>query len=266
MNKPKERPIIFDVQEVNAVLVGDKTQYRVPFDFEFKINTASLNETADDIGWSVQKLITRAYHEAVYDFECPFGAIGDRLWVQEDWRVGAWREIGGVLAIDYKASPEITNTPWVQVSDDEDGKKFQTVWIAVTDELDSKGVKTNDDGHYHWPAGQAPLDWRDASTMERWASRLLLQITDIRIERIQDISEQDAISQGIKHIHADPKDRVGPNHFTKSNGWYHCSRPTAAEVFKEMYKVSDDYDKYGENPWVWVIEFKIIEPSEVQGG
>ena len=220
MNDTKERPIVLTAQEVNAVLAGNKTQHRVPFDFEFKINTASLNETADDIGWSVQKLITRAYHECIYDFECPFGAIGDRLWVQE-----------------FHARTEHND------------------FLTRT--------------HYY-ADGNLRLDLRhdaglltkySAGDMPRWASRLLLEITDIRIERIKDISELDAIAEGIKPIHSNPADRVGPNHFTKSNGWYHCSQPTAAEVFTEMYGVSDDFDKYGDNPWVWVIEFKVIKES-----
>lgn len=266
MNNPTERPIAFLADEVRETLARSKTQHRVPFDFEFikDVNVPIVQKVADETNCTLSELVTGAYKDgSVYDFDCPFGKVGDRLWVQEDWRVGAWREIGGVLAIDYKASPEITNTPWVQLTDDEDGKKFEDVWIAVTDELDSKGVKTNDDGHYHWPAGQAPLDWHGASTMPRWASRLLLEITNIRIERLNDISEQDAIAMGVQKL-----DDTGANKFTMIKGTYHCSRPTAAQIIKDIYKFSDNDDTYfknGENPWVWVIEFKVVEPSEVQG-
>lgn len=228
MNNTKERPIALTVQEVNAVLAGDKTQHRVPFDFEFikEANVPIVQKVADETNCTLSELVTGAYQDgSVYDFECPLGKVGDRLWVQE-----------------FHARREF-NDPLI--------------------------------GTHYYADGPLTLDLRHdagllikyaAENMPRWASRLLLEITDIRIERLNDISEQDAIAQGIKHIHADPKDRVGPNHFTKSNGWYHCSRPAAAEVFREMYTVSDDYDKYGENPWVWVIEFKVVEPSEVQGG
>lgn len=163
-------------------------------------------------------------------FDCQLGKVGDRLWVQEpslihcDWD---WFYADNTL-IECKEpfTPNDLQLPW-------------------------------DDKHQEYTGPIA------AEHLPRWASRILLEITDIRIERLNDISEQDAIAEGIKYIHADPKDRVGPNHFTKSNGWYHCSHPTAAEVFKEMYGVSDDFDKYGINPWVWVIEFKVVEPSEV---
>lgn len=186
----KERPVIFTAEEVSAVLAGDKTQHRVSFDFEFKINTASLNETADDIGWSVQKLITRAYHEAVYDFECPFGAIGDRLWVQE-----------------FHARREF-NDPLV--------------------------------GTHYYADGPLTLDLRHdagllikyaAENMPRWASRLILEITDIRIERVQDITLGDSLKEA-------------------------CNGPMDFAV--------DWMSKHGEgewfiNPWVWVIEFKKVD-------
>lgn len=216
MVNTKERPIALTVQEVNAVLAGNKTQHRVPVDIDHSI---SLTYHSLEAGGASPERID------ALPFECRLGAIGDRLWVQE-----------------FHARREF-NDPLI--------------------------------GTHYYADGPLTLDLRHdagllikyaAENMPRWASRLLLEITDIRIERLNDISEQDAIAEGIKHIHADPKYRVGPNHFTKSNGWYQCSRPTAAEVFKEMYKVSDEYEKYGENPWVWVIEFKTIESSEVTSG
>lgn len=227
MNNTKERPIALTVQEVNAVLAGDKTQHRVPIKMRYGspdfLGSRDCNKSDPSLwGWdNFEDSETRVLPNE----PCPFGVVGDRLWVQE-----------------FHARREF-NDPLI--------------------------------GTHYYADGPLTLDLRHdagllikyaAENMPRWASRLLLEITDIRIERLNDISEQDAIAQGIKHIHADPKDRVGPNHFTKSNGWYQCSRPTAAEVFKEMYKVSDDYEKYGENPWVWVIEFKTIESSEVTSG
>ena len=227
MVNTKERPIALTLQEVNAVLAGDKTQHRVPIKMRYGspdfLGSRDCNKSDPSLwGWdNFEDSETRVLPNE----PCPFGVVGDRLWVQE-----------------FHARREF-NDPLI--------------------------------GTHYYADGPLTLDLRHdagllikyaAENMPRWASRLLLEISDIRIERLNDISEQDAIAQGIKHIHADPKDRVGPNHFTKSNGWYHCSRPTAAEVFKEMHTVSDDYDKYDENPWVWVIEFKTIESSEVTSG
>lgn len=225
MDNTKERPIIFNAQEVNAVLAGNKTHYRVPvltseqvaagYKCCYGVASGQVIFTKDE---SDKSFVEDGY----INVECALGGIGDRLWVQEQ---------------HYRHPDErylLTTKPHY----------FADGHLTLADRHDA-GL----------------LDMYEAKDMPRWASRLLLEITDIRIERVQDISESDAIAEGIKYIHADPKDRVGPNHFTKSNGWYHCSRPTAAEVFTEMYKVSDDYEEYGENPWVWVIEFKEIKES-----
>lgn len=221
--KIKERPIVLTAQEVNAVLAGDKTQHRVPaLTNEQVINgyRCCYGVASGQVIFTKDESDESFVDDGYISVECPFGVVGDRLWVKE-----------------FHARREFNN-PLI--------------------------------GTHYYADGPLTLDLRhdagllikySAADMPRWASRLLLEITDIRIERVQDISEADAIAEGIKYIHADPKDRVGPNHFTKSNGWYHCSRPTAAEVFTEMYKVSDDFDKYGENPWVWVIEFKEIKES-----
>tara|TARA_R110002020_G_scaffold15164_1_gene54104 strand:- start:423 stop:1157 length:735 start_codon:yes stop_codon:yes gene_type:complete len=238
----KERPLILTAQEVNAVLAGDKTQHRIIientkdtqclFNGDWRYDGRDFLDSDGFIpdpkgAHYVERLEPSEGEERQYteDYRCvghcPFGVVGDRLWVKE--------------------------------------------FHARTDQNDHLTRP-----HYYADGTLRPdlrhdaglLIKYSAADMPRWASRLLLEITDIRIERLNDISEQDAIAEGIKYIHADPKDRSGPNHFTKSNGWYHCSRPTAAEVFKEMYTVSDDYEEHGENPWVWVIDFKAVKESD----
>jgi len=247
MDNTKERPIIFNAQEVNAVLAGDKTQHRVPINIkswgapEFMGSRDCDKKIALNWGWDN---FDNEDTVLLPDLGCPMGRIGDRLWVQEVIGSGCRStEHGAVDGVEYKADEAH------QDKDDWD-------WLPLR-ELDSIADADTDEF-----AEIEGMGWLEPENMPRWASRILLEITDIRIERLNDISEQDAIAEGIKYIHADPKNRVGPNHFTKSNGWYHCSRPTAAEVFKEMYTVSDDYEEHGENPWVWVIEFKSIKESD----
>lgn len=197
-----EKPIVFDANEVNAVLAGNKTQHRVPFDFEFNINTVSLNETANDIGWSVQKLITKAYHEAVYDFECPFGAIGDRLWVQEGLKHRQPSNVDCCMQ-------------WAYASDNE--------WAL------NSGVPVN-----------AHKQKLSAKSMPRWASRSLLEITDIRIERVQDITHNDSVKEAAFTFY--PKQAVPP-----------------LSAFPRYWMAKHGDDAWRLNPWVWVIEFKKAE-------
>lgn len=206
-----EKPIVFDANEVNAVLAGNKTQHRVPFDFEFNINTVSLNETANDIGWSVQKLITKAYHEAVYDFECPFGAIGDRLWVQEGLKHRQPSNVDCCMQ-------------WAYASDNE--------WAL------NSGVPVN-----------AHKQKLSAKSMPRWASRSLLEITDIRIERVQDISEADAMAMGLKPDYCDHKYQTCED--------IGCIGKWAGALW--LHLRHDKKYPVHHTAWVWVIEFKKAE-------
>lgn len=114
----------------------------------------------------------------------PFGAPNGQLWVRETWRIGAWDENTGQLAIDYKATPEITKTPWVTIPDDLNGEKFNRYWVAISDELDKKGVACDADGRYLWETGQSPLNWKSSMTMPKWASRLLLDVSDVIVEPV----------------------------------------------------------------------------------
>lgn len=149
-------------------------------------------------------------------FDCPLGEIGDRLWVQE-------------LHARTEHQDYLTRT------------------------------------HYYAGNGDLRPDLRhdaglltkyDADDMPRWASRLLLEITDIRIERVQDISGDDACAEGCpKFLTRHCFEASKPYADRNAISWF-------AGVWKEKYGESS----YLDNPWVWVIEFKVVEPSEVQGG
>jgi hypothetical protein len=75
--------------------------------------------------------------------------------------------------------------------------------------------------------------------MPRWASRILLEITDIRVERLQDISEDDALAEGID---------------------YTCQQALPSDVFSGLWESINGSGSWNANPWVWVIEFKRITP------
>ena len=231
MTKAKERPIIFNAQEVNAVLAGDKTQHRLPvlnseqvaagyeWDFSADGDAAIFYKYAGD-GISIEKTLL---------IGCPFGAIGDRLWVQE-------------LHARTENEDLLTRT------------------------------------HYY-ADGPLTLDLRHdagllikyaAKSMPRWASRLLLEITDIRIERVQDISEDDALELGGFEALS-----IDGGH-TWKYGLLENSVPFDDKEDNESYywsKWSLDYKDavmclwdnihgkgaWDRNDWVWVVEFKIIE-------
>lgn len=200
VSNTKERPIILTTQEVNAVLAGNKTQHRVPvltakeidegfeWDFSAEGDSAVCIKEIDD---ERQEVLLKP---------CPFGAIGDRLWVQEpthtanswDWFYDATHSL---VKCKDPYTPSDLYLPW-------------------------------DDDHQEYTG---PID---AEHMPYWASRLILEITDIRIERVQDITLGDSLKEA----------RDGLMDFAAD---YWMPKHGEAAWFK--------------NPWVWAIEFKVID-------
>ena len=229
MINTKERPIILTAQEVNAVLAGDKTQHRVVIE-----NTESTQclfngdwrydgrDFLDNDGCipdpkgahyierlNQDGLPTEDYRCIGY---CPFGAIGDRLWVQE---------------------PTYTANSW-------------DWFYSATDSLvECKSPYTPSDLHLPWDdEHQEYTGSIGAEHMPRWASRLLLEITDIRIERVKDIRLGDAVAEACFKFPDNLRLVLTPL-VAFSNCW--------------MKKHGDE--SWNRNDWVWVIEFKVIKES-----
>lgn len=81
--------------------------------------------------------------------------------------------------------------------------------------------------------------------MPRWASRITLEITDVRVERLQAISEADAKAEGVS---------VHPDHHGKPR----TSSYSHVQAYRDLWDQINDPDSWGANPWVWVINFKKI--------
>ena len=97
--------------------------------------------------------------------------------------------------------------------------------------------------------------WRPSIHMPRWASRITLEVTGVRVERLQDISEADARAEGIfPHVR-------GGWHWLKHDSsnlddWNQFGYKTAALAFRALWVSINGPDNWAENPWVWVVEFK----------
>ena len=206
MSNVKERPIILNAQEVNAVLVGDKTQHRM---------ILSSQPYTNECGWQVLEIggvrisdqcaTTRPLDEAIKKRLPTTNAapyrIGDRLWVQEP-----------TLAIE------------------------DVGWIGPVFVASDAGRNAIDWGYgpyddpAHIPACELTYNKPDDLSYED--SRLLLEITDISIERVQDITLGDSLKEA----------RDGLMDFAAD---YWMPKHGEAAWFK--------------NPWVWAIEFKVID-------
>lgn len=151
----------------------------------------------------------------------PFGYAGDRLWVRE-----AWRTVAG--------------------ADDIAPRNLMNVESFTHYEADKSK-----------PSGMGKL--RPSMFMPRWASRINLEITGVRVERLQDISEADAIAEGVEPIPY-TGENAGPNKFSilLDGCWFNA--PTAVEVYSILWESINGEGSWAANPWVWVVEFKRVMP------
>ena len=133
---------------------------------------------------------------------CPYGQPGDRLWVRETF-CKIIGQSGGWIETDYQAT------------------------YTHGDRLgDTLGIKKR---------------WTPSIHMPRHASRITLEVTGVRVERLQDISEADAIAEGVRNSLHLPGGRF------------------ARENFEHLWWTIHGDGSWESNPWVWVIEFKRVE-------
>lgn len=250
----RERPIIFNAEMVRAVLDGRKTQTR-------RMLTAhhlKMIDAAASAGecHPLESGRQHANSQSYYREWCPFGAVGDRLWVREtfatlgnedgcaiDWNDNLIKEGGPNAARIYRASCEQKpgNYGLWSIPDD-------APWKPHTKNMQYEGT------------------WVPSIHMPRWASRTTLEITGVRVERLNDISEDDAKAEGLAEITKDGSlfkfgipDRDGyPG--TDDRGWpWHEWERNPISAYSKLWKSIYGADSWQANPWVWVIEFKRVE-------
>lgn len=235
----KERPILMSAPMVRAILDGTKTQ------------TRRIISPRPQVAWQLKAcgILTCEAHKlnaqqvAVFDrldgfnqpYKCPYGQPGDQLWVRETWQ--------GPL-LDEEQREEFRQ-------DGSDAfKKPEFCAYRATDTLDA----VDDDGK--------ELGWRPSIHMPRWASRIQLEITDIRVERLQDISEADAIAEGIEpNWLGDLKDWKPEEHgwINYLNGEDGPEAYTAKESYQSLWESINGAGSWNANPWVWCITFRRLK-------
>jgi hypothetical protein len=158
---------------------------------------------------------------------CPYGKPGDRLWVRETW---------------YCDHFEVMRGPYLKPDD-----------LDIGEALDDGTLVYAADGLT--PYEQEQPSWKPSIHMPRWACRILLEITDVRVERLQEISEGQARAEGIRPMR-DGSDtwvsREGPAKLVTP--W-----PTAKEAFSDLWDSINGPHAWEANPWVWAITFRRVE-------
>ncbi|MGI1277343.1 morphogenetic protein [Klebsiella quasipneumoniae subsp. similipneumoniae] len=243
----KERGMIFNSEMIRAILSNRKTQTRrimkvQPESDQFGLLRITDSTRRGDIGkyhWAESN--ATGNHMRSKLFSCPFGAVGDRIWVRETW---SDVNLEGIPAVAYRADGDVYS-----LMDDE---SF----------LDERGAFNYDDPRvtkYHFAAWYSDLiegiegDWRPSIHMPRWASRILLEITGVRVERLNAISEEDATAEGVPPAGSLLPDYPGT--FLTPKGDF----ATAKVAFQRLWESIYGEESWKANGWVWVISFKRVE-------
>lgn len=229
----RERGMIFNAQMVRAILDGRKTQTRrivavQPESNQFGMLRITDSTKRSDIGkchWAESN--ATGTHTRSKLFSCPFGQPGDRLWVRETHRVHS--RATDVATLVYKASERQS---WTQ----------QTHRVPISE--CNKPVSAE--------------KWTPSIHMPRWASRITLEITGIRVERLNSISETDALAEGVKVV----KVREGGDRYCDyaSPEINHYRRPS--DSFISLWESIYGDESWQHSPWVWVVEFKRVEDND----
>ncbi|GKL11206.1 hypothetical protein ACYA2W_22960 [Klebsiella pneumoniae] len=211
-----ERGMIFNGEMVRAILDGRKTQTRRPIKWK-QTRFTEIGEREDGSKWPWSEDAERAC-----DFwhPCPFGAVGDRIWVRETFCPVDDTQYGGEKRVDYRATP-----------------RYEASHPAGWDSA---------------PNDAEALKWRPSIHMPRWASRILLEITDVRVERLNAISQEDARAEGI--IDGGCLNCGEPEPCGCAN-----PEPDATDAFAYLWQSIYGQESWNANPWVWVIEFERVE-------
>lgn len=225
----KERPILFSAQMVRAILAGHKTQTRrvVKLDREKRAHPElSISMRGDgDARIELWPDTGRAFGNFARTsrLACPYGVPGDRLWVREaHWLYGRWRKNGKTSTGRQRWRFVATYGHNVQANSGE-YVRFQAP--------DRKPA-----------AEELGFHRRPSIHMPRWASRITLEITGVRVERLQDISESDARAEGGSGS-VGVAIEMGLEPFT------------AIDSFRAIWESINGPESWDANPWVWVVEF-----------
>ena len=199
-----DRPILFSAPMVRALLNGRKTQTRrimkvqPPKNEDFPGSYFGVGrKVADGVKmYSLNDYDRLPKHPTKWDLDGSVGvardagypreydarfAIGDRLWVKETWNVFSFSQDGEVA---WPLSKIPTREQFEGVKE----QGVRGVWHVIHRESDQAR---------EWFSDQK---WRVSIHMPRWASRLTLTVTDVRVQRLQDCSEADAIAEGIERF------------------------------------------------------------------
>ena len=232
----KERPIICTAESVRGILDNLKRQTRrviKPQPVRVSGDWDDGAEAGDHViyrGWPTKLVESNGRNKAAAGIltplarTCLYGKPGDRLWVRETWGVGA-----------HWDSTKPRDLP--QDGPDVEYKAGPTFYLAHVDQ------------------------WRSPYHMPRWACRLILEVTGVRVERVQDISDDDCEAEGIFNASGLHLAHCSRTHFHPDHDCQ-CGDNSPQDEFAKLWDSINgkrDGCSWEANPWVWVVTFRKVD-------
>ena len=217
----KEHPILFTTEMVQAILQGRKTQTRrvvknIPDESQY-LKEYPAHNAMDMYPFLKPDELQKPDNEKIATvISCPFGKVGDRIWVRETWTKTMVR--------------------------DEEG------WFYV--------FKADGDD---WAA-----PWKPSIHMPKTAARIWLYVEEVKVERVQDISEEDAIAEGVLPLLASSMQLITQGQlyfdYSKPKQFFNEGLP-ALWSFNSLWCSINGNESWETNPWVWVVKFKVLSTT-----
>lgn len=237
-----EKSIIFSAEMIRAILDGRKTQTRRVM----KPQPVSVHKSGVYHGDARHFIAHGNFSEHPTDrwIRCPYGKPGESVWVREAWRT-------------YKSFDPYSAS---QIAEQCLGAGYKRPWAPI---------EYRDGGRTNWQRREEAGRWRSPRFMPRWASRIALRITDVRVERLQDISEEDADAEGIELDVCDQA--LVARDYSRKDAWF---QSWSDDEGYENYVPMDELGRasfrtlwdsingkrapWESNPWAWAISFERV--------
>lgn len=240
----KTLPILFQGPMVRSLRLGIKTNTRRIVKMHPDCHAdPDLRRTPDGMDLYYPEMLD----EGVIGVTCPYGKPGDRLWVRETW-----------MPCDTKGDTHVQ------------------ILYKATNDVRPDGVSVTNFGAANW--FKRPSDevegfrhnieqmevegdkWRPSIFLPRWASRVLLEVESVRIERLHAITEADALAEGVQRKESErwPGKTVYLDYdydpLSDDAEWFQ----TALQSFRSLWRHINGPDAWEENPWVWRVQFRDV--------
>lgn len=208
---------------VQAILKGNKTQTRRVIK-----NQSDANCMIAGHNWEVSNLFKK----------CPYGQPGNLLYVREKWQLVGWNFEDGDMTIRYEAGGQ-------SICDEHIVGDYSSWMLSQLEQLEDKGIIIQDpenEEKFIFTGKEQPF--KPSIHMPKAAARIWLQVVSVRVERLNDITEDDAKAEGVEKAYE----------VYKENARYRLG-------FMRIWEKLNGKESLNANPWVWAVTFKVLSTT-----